>query len=168
MTAGYLAVLALTGGEPVYANSLYRGVDRTPPLDFERVKSGAGWPTLGGGYEPGLLADLAEAEELAARFQEILGAKLEVLFASDDSSVPTDPRYSFAGYDIAADAPFYSLVGDVPADADFRRKMLSALNRFGLLEEVATGRELHEEAIAVGVAEPRHEMRVWQVWLPNV
>jgi hypothetical protein len=119
----------------------------------------------------GLIRTLELAREAFVRFSEIYQVEdLEIVYAKTWNGVQHNfeppPSFHLLGYDVAGDAPFWSIVGDCPPLSDPNLgQSLSRINANGLFE---SGGEAIEYLSAHNRYRPEGRdqgLRIWQVYV---
>jgi hypothetical protein len=171
MTQGFLVVETRPSDLSQVLNQRYRGIYRTVPIrqaeehvlvdeeKFAEFMSGA---------------ELASSLKGAEKNLKLLGElhsdeALEIIFvkASNDPSALTvgDQLGELLGIDVAGDAPYYSIVADMPRDPRVA-KFASLLNEHGLFAEKRDAAEYARvyfaEGLDVGDADP--PLKLWEVY----
>jgi hypothetical protein len=171
MTQGFLVVETKPSDFSQVLNQRYRGIYRTV-----QVRQAQEHYVVDEGNFAEFLsaAELASSLEAANRNLKLLGElhldeALEIIFvrASDDPLVLTvgDQLVGLLGIDVAGDAPYYSIVADMPRDPCVA-KFAALLNEHGLFAEKRDAAEYARvyfaEGLDVGDADP--PLKLWEVY----
>lgn len=165
---GYFVVL---GDEavPGSPNTRYQGIDRMPPFDLDRWEAGIDWPTLppsGLVDDNFMTANREQALLVAELFQKIFPERrIEIIYVDNAPAVNAEVSndYPFLGFDVAGDAPYYSVLGNFPQKRELR-PFLERLNSYGLFDSHVDAEEYLTVCRQIGWAEPRQRPFLWSIW----
>ena len=139
MSRGYLVVLKAPADVQQSYNPRYRGLYRMRPFHIDEYEKGFDDPYMSGQYtdDHGLIPTVALARQVLEKYSDVERADaFEIIYAKDEPAAATafsdSVGHHFLGYDVACDAPFWSIVVDAPSDPRFLEWL--NLNQNGLFE----------------------------------
>jgi hypothetical protein len=170
--AGYLVVLrdasALSPRNPSY-----RGLYRVPPFVQGRFDEGFDDPYL---LDPrvmpnGLLPSLDVAQEFLETFRrDHQAGELEIIRArtceDDEPGETAAPHTSTLGFDVAAFAPFWSILADISIAPDADQEVgrfLSLRNQNGLFPDPDAARAYRDYYTSASDEAAGVDLRIWEV-----
>lgn len=167
-TQGYLLVLRQP--EILPTNPRYRGIDRMPPYPSDIMEEqGALDDYVFGHYKnkEGVIPSLELARDLLSRFASS-PRQFEIIHvrtAGPTMSPPMDtPGYRFLGVDVAGDAPFWSIVGDLPNEPA-AVALQAGLNQYGLLHSLEDAQAYLDAYISHWADYVHGPLKFWEVYL---
>ena len=165
---GFLVVLRHPEDSSSSRNPQYKGIDRLPPYSpHEQFKQEALEDYVFGKYkdEAGLINDLSLAQELLARIKNPT-QEFEVIYVrqyKEACEINWEPGFRFLGYDVAGHSPFWSIVGDLPPEAE--STFSERLNEFGLFDSSKEASTYLETYRSKWLTDPSLELIVWEIYL---
>jgi hypothetical protein len=166
-TAGYLVLLRDVS---THRGTLYEGIDRLPPWTPEIAEAGLDLELIASVEdEVGVLTSLAGARLVAAHWRRFIHDELEICAVRTEGAQAVED-WRVLGWDIAAGAPFWSIVEDFPAVEELG-PFQARLNDHGLYPDASAAREYLDAYRRLRESEPRGEtleeesepLRLWEV-----
>jgi hypothetical protein len=170
---GYLVVLKEPHDIASGANARYKGLYRKPPFLQDEWNRGFEdpymKPTLTN--DAGFFRDIETAEWALSQFVPIFGDQsLEIIYAEDverKAAYSADKPNKVLGYDIACEAPFWSILADPPLSPDIDdaqlMEMLDRLNAHGLLDDSRDAANYRRRYYEQWQGDPDVRLYVWEV-----
>lgn len=172
-------IVALTAGNPNFEplNRRYRGLQRLPPYgtpetpmdDLECERRALEEYVFSPDYndENGMIPDLEKAKRLLAMFRDSGSPReFEIIFAETSDTGDAAlfyPSWEWLGYDVAGEAPFYSLLADFPPEPEMR-SFFQQLNEAGLFDTARQANEFLSAYVSVKLPDWDVPYRVWRVF----
>jgi hypothetical protein len=163
---GFLVVLRTPRDSLGARNARYRGIDRLPPYSPSNSVPDVLDDYVFGKYkdESGLIPNLSLAKDLLSRFSAHHEA-LEIIYVREyEEGNEKLHDFPFLGFDIAGQAPFWSVVGDLPQDQEIDAT-LKLLNEHGLFHTADDARSYLQEYRTKWLADPDLELSLWEIYL---
>ena len=164
---GFLVVLRRPG-DLLPTNPRYRGLYRAPPYPSDDPAEQAVLEDyVFGSYtnEEAFIPDLTLARELLQRFKAKSKRAFEIIYAKSGDLSDLRPPISgatFLGFDVACDAPFWSIVADFPIELS---TYLERLNEYGLFDRLEDAQEYLQAYHDYGFDDDSPDLKPWAVFL---